>query len=123
MTAGESGGQQKPKAVVNLREQLGNHQHPKQRRKGELDGLSQHFVGEIGANPLYLGLEFGLGEGEAPHAHGRKDQDDQHAGIAANGAGERQHVQPLVPQSQGDKTGNHAGRHKKFLNQRHLGPD
>ena len=123
MAAGEAGGQQESEAVVDLREQPGDHQHAEQGRKGELDRLGQHFIGEVGAHPVQLRLEFLLGEGEAVHAHGGKDQDDQRAGVVPDGAGEGQDVQPLVAQGQGDKAGNHAGGDKELLNQAHLGPD
>ena len=113
MAAGEAGGQQESEAVIDLREQPGDHQHPEQGGKGELDRLGQHFIGEVGAHPVQLRLELLLGEGEAVHAHGGKDQDDQRAGVVPDGTGE----------GQGDKAGNHAGGDKELLNQTHLGPD
>ena len=123
VAAGEAGGQQESEAVVDLREQPGDHQHPEQGGKGELDRLGQHFIGEVGAHPVQLRLELLLGEGEAVHAHGGKDQDDQRAGVVPDGTGEGQDIQTLVAQGQGDKAGNHAGGDKELLNQTHLGPD
>ena len=122
-TAGEAGRQQKAKAVVDFGEQLGDHQHPKQGGQGKLDGLGQHFIGEVGAHPLHLRPELLFGEGKAVHTNRGKNQNDEYPGVVSDGVGEGEDIEPLGAQGQGNEAGDHTGGDKELLHQAHLGPD